>query len=110
MKMIIAICLYWFGHIVVAGQIDDALVKRIMLDRQYGEKVFIELEKRHTNLASCHSNNHWQYVLDISDDYGKAMFSSILSLHLAGRKALFNGTDNCSLYRNIETLSRIEAK
>jgi hypothetical protein len=81
-----------------------------MQDRLYPGELFIQLDRDQTSPFECHSNPSWEYVLDISDDQGKQMYSSLFTLYSSGKAGLFKGIDNCSLYNNIETLGRIELK
>ena len=93
-----------------ATVIDGASIKRLMLDRSLDGRVFIELDRSQDQKIGCHTNTGWEYVLDITDEFGKAMYSMLLSLQASGKPAYFRGKDNCSVYSQIETLRRIEAK
>ncbi len=93
-----------------ASEIEPAVVKRLMLDRVFEGKVFIQLDCHQTSPIECHDNESWEYVLDITDEYGKAMYSTLLSLYASGKPGLFRGDETCSLYHSAETLRRVEAK
>jgi hypothetical protein len=110
MKIIFTLLFLLLNQLALAGELDGVIVKRIMHDRSQAGKVFIELDRKQTSPASCHNNHNWQYVLDISDNYGKAMYSTLLSLHMSGKQALFRGTQECTLFGSVETLGRIEIK
>ncbi len=90
-----------------AGEIRSAKIETLMVDRAHGAKVFIKLDKTHPTPINCHANN-WQFVLDISDDLGKTLYSNLLTSYAAGKTIHLKGTSSCSLYPNIETLRRIE--
>lgn len=110
MRIILLLLVTVFSSTVFATEISSATIKRLMLDRSMTGKVFVSLDKHQTNSVACHTLAHWEFVLDISDDFGKALYSSLLSLQASGRSALFRGDDACSLYPQIETLRRIELK
>lgn len=110
MKKFIFLVAISFPVISSAAEVDMAIVKRLMIDRSYGEKVFIHLDKRQSPTISCHTISSWEYILDISDALGKSMYSSILTLYASGKPSKFVGTDSCSLNSEIETLNRVELK
>ena len=95
---------------IEATEVTSASVKKIMMDRNLIGKVFIQLNVRQPSTIECHHNSSWEYVLDITDDYGKHMYSTLLTLYASGKQGLFAGDNLCSQYKNIETLRRIEAK
>lgn len=111
-KLIVSILIGCIGcaTLVSASEINQATIKRLMLDRVFEGKVFVQLNKHQSAPIECHDNDHWEYVLDITDDYGKAMYSTLLSLHASGKAGLFRGDETCSLYHSAETLRRVEAK
>lgn len=96
-----------FSSQASAGDVSSAQIETLMLDRNHGEKVFIKLNKKHTYPINCHKNS-WEYILDISDDLGKSIYSSLLASYAAGTTVNFIGSSSCSLYPNIESLRRIE--
>lgn len=103
----IIILLSLFISQAFAADISAAKIDTLMLDRGHGAKVYIKLNKTHSTPINCQTNS-WQYVLDISDELGKIIYSSLLASYAAGKTVNFIGTTSCSLHLNIETLRRIE--
>jgi len=101
------VCLSLFISQAFAADISAAKIKTLMLDRNHGIKVLIKLDKTQATPIGCHANS-WQYVLDISDELGRVIYSSLLASYAAGKTVNFMGTTSCSLHLNIETLRRIE--
>jgi len=92
-----------------APDVNQAQIIKLMLDRGHdGERVYIKLDKRQSKSVSCHSNVSWEYVLDISDSFGKSIYSALLTSYASGKKIDYSGYGNCNLFRSIETLRRIE--
>lgn len=91
----------------MASSTHSAIIKDLMLDRDQGSKVFINLDIRTSSLESCHSNTTWEYVLDISDELGLSIYSSLLTLYATGKPASFKGTGICTLFPTIEDLRKV---
>ena len=110
MFRVLFVSFFFFINQAHASEIDSATIKRLMIDRDFGEKVFIELDRHQLSPEQCHTNTSWEYVLDISDQLGKAMYSSLLALYASGKPGEFHGTETCMLYSTIEDLERVEMK
>ena len=110
MKDITLLAVFLLLPVAQAASVDNATVIRLMFDRNYGEKVYIQLDKHQASPITCHSNSSWEFVLDISDPLGKSMYSSVLALYVSGKNAEFIGTGSCGLHDTIEDLRRIELK
>lgn len=107
LSIFFALCISFVSH---SAEIDESAISRLMIDRNHGVLIFIDLDKGHSSPIACHSSSSWQFVLDISDDLGKQIYSSLLALYASGREGLFAGEGNCNLYNGIETLRRVELK
>ncbi|WP_298773509.1 hypothetical protein [uncultured Shewanella sp.] len=107
-KLIGIALLSLFSSPLYATEITSAKITQLMLDRNYTDKVFIQLDKKNTAGDTCHDNTRWEYVLDISDNLGKTIYSSLLASFAAGKTVNLKGTNNCLLYTGVETLSRVE--
>jgi len=106
-KIVIFITLLCVSGSVLASDFENAEIKRLMLYRDFPDLVFIDLELERTDFLSCHTNRNWDFILDISDDFGKAIYSALLSMRLSGQHGKFTGTGSCSRYSYSETLKRI---
>lgn len=56
-------------------------IESLMIDRNNGDKVYIRVKSSPAN--SCTTNYSWNYVLDLSDDLGRTMYSSLLTAYAA---------------------------
>ena len=97
---------------VHAADVESTTIKRLMLDINYGEMVYIELEQRQATPIACHTNSGWEYVLDTSTPLGNKMYSMLLAAYAAKSPVKFVGMNNCSLlpHTSTEGLRRIELK
>jgi len=103
-------CLAAFSALTNAAEVPAATVKRVMMDTQYGTKVFIQLDTDQSERALCHTSGGWHFVMDVADPIGKEFYSMLLTLYASGKTGRFVGIDSCELFSNIETLGRIELK
>ena len=107
-KLMLTILPLCFGMNALAGDIHNAKIVNIMMDKSYGERVYIELDKdlvpRDTE---CHTSSRWEYVLDTSTTFGEKLYSNLLVLYSTQNPAKFFGTGSC-LHTGIEELRRIE--
>lgn len=99
-----------FSAQLYAAEITSAKITQLMLDRHYTDKAFIQLDKKNISAPTCHDNSTWEYVLDISDSFGKTIYSSLLASFAAGKTVNLTGTNNCALFTGIETLNRVEIR
>jgi hypothetical protein len=94
---------------VFAGGISSAKINNIMLDKNHGIKAYIELSKDMPSRddASCHNSGRWEYVVEISTEYGEKLYSNLLVAYSTQKPANFSGTGEC-LHAGIEELRRLE--
>ena len=92
-----------------AGVITNARIINLMMDKNYGEKVFLELSRDHSSAtrAACHDSGRWEYVVDTSTPYGKQLLSVLLMVKAQDKAIWFDGTGLCS-HTGIEELRRVE--
>lgn len=91
-----------------AEPLDNAAIKKLMLDAKYGQVLYIRLDKHQTSPTECHINGAWEYVVDISTPLGEKFYSNLLTLYASGRPARFDGNGQCNFHDGIETLRRVE--
>ncbi|MFN4290106.1 MAG: hypothetical protein ACK4E7_04415 [Permianibacter sp.] len=87
-----------------ADDVNNVKIKRWVLKRSYGERLFIQLHARQTLPLECHSNGGWEYVLDTSDEPGKQLYSALLSAYASGKTLQLRGQNKCTLWSNVEDL------
>lgn len=109
MKKITLLFISLFSFQAIAAEVPSSTIENLMLDRHHHGKAFIKLRDRQGTPISCHTNTNWEFIMDITDEQGKAMYAMLLALKASQQPARFYGDSNCSLYHNIETLRRIEA-
>lgn len=97
---------FWNAH---AAESRLANISTIMLDKNIGDKLFIQLDTIEVSSASCHKNSKWDLVLPLdNNEVTKAMLSFIVKAQATNEKLLFIGTGNCNVFNELETLKRIE--
>jgi hypothetical protein len=67
----LAILISTISFTATSGELDMAVVKRLMISRQFGQILFTELDKSQASPLSCHSNPSWEFVLDVTGDLGQ---------------------------------------
>lgn len=86
-----------------------ANISTIMLDKDIGDRLFIELDTIEASSAPCHKNSRWDLVFTLdNNEVTKAMLSFIVKAQATNEKLLFIGTGNCNVFNELETLKRIE--
>lgn len=93
-----------------ATEYDNVTIKRLMLHRNFNDVVFIDLDIESPTRLECHENNEWDYVLNISDDFGRAIYSTLLAMKASQSSGLFTGNGLCNVYDYAESLKRVQFK
>ncbi len=95
---------------VMAIKHSNVSVTGFSLHRNFENVVFVQLSSENPSRLECHANENWDFVLDISNDFGKAMYSTLLTMKASGSTGTFTGTGQCNtqLYQYAEELLRIE--
>ena len=108
-NLLVVVVLSLLSAIVLAEDIHAATVKTIMLDKNYGLKAYVELNKDMLirENASCHESGRWEYVIDLSTAFGEKLYSNILVAYSTQSLANFFGTQEC-IHEGIEELRRLE--
>jgi len=111
MGLIIALI---FSASLQASEIANTKITKLMIDKNHnlGMAVFIKTDgvANRTLGLGCHDNVSWDYVLDISEEYGKQMYSMLLTARASQKDIKLVGVNQstCDVYSNIETLRRVE--
>ena len=95
----------------IASEIKNTTVTRLMMDRAYGQKLFIQVEgTADPATRGCHTNQVWDYALATDDEVGKQLHAQLLAAYTAKKKVNLTGMgkDICIVNGNIEGLSRLE--
>jgi hypothetical protein len=87
----------------------NAKITHIMQDAGYPEFMFIDIDKEPSNRPDCHTHPRYEYVVDLTTDFGKRVQSLVLSAYMASQNVhiLGAGDDDCNV-NNIEILRRLE--
>jgi hypothetical protein len=93
-----------------SSEYNNVTISRLMIDKAYGNKVFVELSTSQVPTAECHQSNGWHYALGLSDGVDEKIYAMLLTLQASGKPARFVGTGHCDLHDKIETLNRVEMK
>lgn len=100
--------LFFTTSVSNASGIASTKITSLMLDQQYPNQVFIKTSKpREAGSPDC-QNSTWSYVLRLDNEKAKTMYSMLLAAHMAGKPVSLDGTGNCTSYRSVEDLRRIE--
>lgn len=92
-----------------AATVSNTGISVVMIDRKNGAKVFVKTSVIKTaNNPTCHTNTSWAFVLPLTNELEKAMYSAILAAKNTGKKVNLVGTGDCGTHTGIETLNRIE--
>lgn len=97
-----------FAKSSFATEASKAKIIRLDLAKSYGS-VLIKLNTSTPIKASCHQNTGWDYVMPISSDIDKTMFSILLAAYMSGKSITIAGSDACSqpLVGAVETAVRV---
>lgn len=81
----------------VPGESGYTTITRVGLASNIGDRVFTRISTTPTAVTSCHVDSTWQFVLDISNDWGKHTYAMLLAAHASGRQIWLSGTDGVCL-------------
>lgn len=87
-------------------------IKSIYMGPHYGSKVFIEVHDRPSGArpSGCMENANFDFVLDLSNEFGKEYYSALLSAYAADRIVRLQSFDDCNVYPSIPTLKTMWMK
>lgn len=88
-----------------ATQVENTKIKELYLSKKHGDFVFIRLDMPAPRSA-CSKNGTWDYTLELSSEFGRAMYSTVLSAYVAGKSLTATGNDGglCNETGSVESL------
>lgn len=106
MKYLIVLLAVVLVSTVHASEVLDTKIVQMSINKQYGSYVFIKLENSAARI-SCSTNGHWDYTLSIQTEADKAMYSTLLSAYMAGKKVNIYGfsTPVCNEFPSVESMA-----
>ncbi len=91
-----------------AGLAANTTIDRMMMDENYGTKIYIKTAIPSNGGPACATQPTWDYVLDTGSQLGIQMYAILVSAHAKGTVLTLLGTHQCDVHATIETLRRIE--
>jgi hypothetical protein len=102
------LCLLFLGFGVQASEINNVKITRMMMDSNYGTKLFIQVEGTPARASGhCHVNGTWDYAVDTSNEFGKQISSQILTAYIVQKSVKMSGSDQCTVHSSVEDFKRI---
>lgn len=93
----------------LAASVSNTEISMVMIERQNGAKVFLKTTvNKAAGSPTCHTNASWSFVLPLTTDTDKAIYSALLAAKSAGRKVNLVGAGECNTHTAIETLTRVD--
>lgn len=94
-----------------ASEANDAQIKTLaILKDDYPGLVFIEVVGQRTALPTCHTNGLWAYVLRLTNDDDKRIFSLLTIAKLNQSSVRLVGRGSCEPAGTIESLAQVWLK
>jgi hypothetical protein len=87
-----------------AGEVTDAVITKLLINKSYGETVFILVDKSKSNIPACHVNGSWTYVLSVTTELDKKMYALLLAARASQTPVTLNGSGACDVFGSIESL------
>jgi len=108
-KLIITLVVLFSSFASLASTTSITKIKEIMLDQNNGIKVYLKVEDSLPNVG-CRTNLNWPFVIDISTDFGRSLYSALLMSYASKSKVIVHGFGTCTVHNGVETVKRIEFK
>ena len=91
-----------------ATEVANTQIEELSLVREYGEFVFVKLQDSAPR-SDCSTNGYWDYTLPLDTEFGRVLYSTILSAYMAGKSVSISGNSNglCSEFGSVETLNSV---
>ncbi|HMU65609.1 MAG TPA: hypothetical protein PKE57_00610 [Cellvibrionaceae bacterium] len=111
MRSFVAFLVAGFISTAQASEVNDTKISQIGFNKQYGNFVFVKLEKSASRI-SCSTNGFWDYTLSLEGDIGKSIYSSLLAAYMAGKTVTVYGlsTPACNEFASVESISGLWVK
>ncbi|MCG7533369.1 hypothetical protein [Pseudoalteromonas sp. OOF1S-7] len=109
MKYLLAACIFFSGASFAASN-QTGKITSLLTGPVYGDKLFFKVNGAIKYKPSCHTNEHFDYVVDISTSTGKAYMSLIMAAYAAGKTVTVSGYDECSIYTGVSNFRSLNSK
>ncbi|TMP24475.1 hypothetical protein CWB99_22300 [Pseudoalteromonas rubra] len=109
MKYLLAACILFSGASFATSN-QTGKITSLLTGPIYGDKLFFNVDGTINNKPSCHTNEHFDYVLDISTPSGQAYMSLIMTAYAADKTVTVTGYDKCSIYIGVSNFRSINTK
>lgn len=104
------ICAILFPCVLNANTLDNVTIEKIHINRNTGEYAYIITSMDHVSPISCHTIGGMQFVLPLSTELDRLVYSSLLAAHFSKAKVKLVGNGDCLNGMPIETLRSIYTK
>jgi len=112
-KRLIFVTLIFFCDSVLSAQYEvTTTIKSLFMGPHYNNKVFIEVESRPTTERpeGCTDNASFDFVIDLSTEYGKAYYSAALAAYASNSTVRLESYDSCTVYSSVPGVKTIWLK
>lgn len=106
MKTILFILMSMVVFSISAAEVKPAKISRIMMDQQYGQKLYVKLTPSPAKIV-CNTNSVWDFVLFSGSEVGEDMLSQMLIAYSEKKEIKILSNGKCDV-NNIEIATRIE--
>ena len=110
MKKYIAFLIFCLPSVALSSTTGVTTIKEIMLDQYNGMNVYFSVAQSLPATDGCRANVDWPFVVDISTEFGKNLYSAILASYVSKSKVRVFGFGTCNVHTAVETVKRIEFK
>jgi hypothetical protein len=93
-----------------ASSIDPTTITQVLVGPNFGNKVFVVLSKKPSDIPTCQTNTRYSYVFDGTTPTGQMTLSVVLAAYATQSDVWLGGSGSCSLYSNVENLDHIVTK
>lgn len=93
-----------------ASYIGKGTVDEIQYGPVYKNLVYINIDGQQNNKPYCSVNKSFNYVVDVSTDIGKTVFSGLLAAYASQSEVAISGYGNCGLSSEVESLRWFSVK
>jgi hypothetical protein len=85
----------------------NVTVISIQLNKSVPNVAFIRVSAVPTGRPACATHTFWHYTLSMSDDFGRAMYATLLALYTSGGIADLGGAGVCTEFGSMESLKAV---
>lgn len=107
--LLIALLILPFFYVVKAhagSNISNVTIEKLHINKSIGEVLFIVTSSDQSKVG-CHTDNNWNYVMPLTSELDKTLYSALLAAYVSQSKVQIIGTGECgSAFANIESLDK----